>query len=93
CIENYGNNAIRINAPSKATTLYVEFEGKAGADGYTAKNTTRAGWRIGFVAFKNDGSRVYGDLTRATYNDANHTIAFDCPANCSHVWFVVSGAP
>ena len=93
CIENYGNNAIRINAPSRATTLYVEFEGKAGADGYTAYNTTRAGWRIGFVAFKNDGTRVYGDMNRATYNDAKHTIAFDCPAGCSHVWLVVSAAP
>jgi len=93
CIENYGNNAIRINAPSRATTLYVEFEGKAGADGYTAYNTTRAGWRIGFVAFKNDGTRVYGDMNRATYDDAKHTIAFDCPAGCSHVWLVVSAAP
>ena len=43
CIENYGNNAIRINAPSKATTLYVDFEGKAGEEGYTAYNTDRDG--------------------------------------------------
>ena len=93
CIENYGNNAIRINAPTRATTLYVEFEGKAGADGYTAYKTTSAGWRVGFVAFKNDGTRVYGDMTTATYNDPDHTIAFECPANCSHVWLVVSGAP
>ncbi len=93
CIENYGNNAIRLNAPSKAKTLYVEFEGKAGADGYTAKNITRAGWRIGFVAFKSDGTRVYGDMHRAGYNDADQLIAFDCPAGCSHVWLVISGAP
>ncbi len=94
CIENYGNNAIRINAPARATTLYVEFEGKAGAEGYTAHSKlSSAGWRIGFVAFKNDGTRVYGDMNRATYNDAKHTIAFDCPAGCSHVWLVVSAAP
>ena len=93
CIENYGNNAIRINAPSKATTLYVDFEGKAGEEGYTAYNTNRAGWRIGFVAFKGDGTRIYSDITRATYNDANHSISFDCPAGCTHVWLVVSGAP
>ena len=60
---------------------------------YTAKNITRAGWRIGFVAFKSDGTRVYGDMNSATYNDASRTIAFDCPAGCSYVWLVVSAAP
>ena len=93
CIENYGNNAIRLNAPGKAKTIYVEFEGKAGAEGYVAKNLTRAGWRVGFVAFKNDGTRIYGDMNSATYNDASRTIAFDCPAGCSYVWLVVSAAP
>ncbi len=93
CIENWGNNAIRLNAPTKDKTIYVEFEGKAGAEGYTAYNTTRAGWRIGFVAFKSDGTRVYSDITPATYNSPDCTIAFDCPGGCSHVWLVVSGAP
>ena len=93
CIENFGNNAIRINAPSRAKTIYVEFEGKAGADGYNNYNTQYAGWRIGFVAYKNDGTRVYGDINSATAGSPNKTIAFDCPAGCSYVWLVVSGAP
>ena len=93
CIENFGNNAIRLNASTAAKTVYVEFEGKAGAKGYNAYKTNKAGWRIGFVAYLRDGSRVYSDITRATYNDPNKTIAFQCPANTAYLWLVVSGAP
>ncbi len=93
CIENFGNNAIRINAPTTGKTIYVEFEGKAGASGYNSYNVSKAGWRVGFVAYKRDGTRVYGDATPVTYDDANVTIAFECPSNCSYVWLVVSGAP
>lgn len=93
CIENWGNNAIRLNAPTTAKTIYVEFEGEAGADGYNAYNTTKAGWRLGFVALKKDGTRVYGDIARATYADPQQTVAFECPAGCQYVWLVVSGAP
>lgn len=93
CIENWGNNAIRLNVPATAKTIYVEFEGKAGASGYTELNKTRAGWRIGFVALKKDGTRIYSDITPASYAEPNATVAFDCPAGCSYVWLVVSGAP
>ena len=93
CIENWGNNAIRLNVPSSAKTVYVEFEGQAGKSGYTAYNTTRAGWRYGFVALQRDGTRVYGDISSATYSNPDGTLAFDCPANCKYLWLVVSGAP
>ncbi len=93
CIENWGNNAIRLNVPSSAKTVYVEFEGQAGKSGYTAYNTTRAGWRYGFVALQKDGTRVYGDIGSATYSNPDGTLAFDCPANCKYLWLVVSGAP
>ncbi len=93
CIENWGNNAIRLNVPSSAKTVYVEFEGQAGKSGYTAYNTTRAGWRYGFVALQKDGTRVYGDISSATYSNPDGTLAFDCPANCKYLWLVVSGAP
>lgn len=93
CIENWGNNAIRVNAPTTEKTIYVEFEGKAGADGYNSYNTNRGGWRIGFVALKKDGTRVYGDIARATTIHPQQTIAFECPAQCQYVWLVVSGAP
>ncbi|MBP5380565.1 MAG: hypothetical protein J6Y39_02395 [Bacteroidaceae bacterium] len=93
CIENFGNNAIRLNVPSTAKTVYVEFEGEAGADGYNAYNTTRAGWRLGFVALKKDGTRVYGDITSASYDSPKKTVSFDCPANVRYLWLVISGAP
>ena len=34
CIENWGNNAIRLNVPATTKTVYVEFVGEAGKDGY-----------------------------------------------------------
>lgn len=93
CIENFGNNAIRLNAPVGGKTVYVEFVGEAGKSGYTAYNKTKAGWKLGFVVMQKDGTRVYGDIATATYNDPEQLLAFDCPANCSYVWLVVSGAP
>ena len=93
CIENWGNNVIRINNPGRATTIYAEFEGKVGAEGYVTYNKARAGWRIGFVALKRDGTRLYGDIERPSFKEPDKVIAFDCPAGCTYVWFVVSGAP
>ena len=93
CIENWGNNAIRLNAPTTDKTIYVEFVGEAGKEGYTALNTEKAGWRYGFVALQKDGTRVYSDIGRATYDEPTGILAFDCPAKCEYVWLVVSGAP
>jgi hypothetical protein len=95
CVENYGHNIIKLNAPSTATTVYAYFEGKAGIDGFRKNNTAYAGWRYGFVALKNDGTRVYSEMKAATMteNDEKGTLSFDCPANCQRLWFVVSGAP
>lgn len=93
CIENWGNNAIRLNVPTNAKTVYADFQGKAGADGYIDYNKVRAGWRVGFVALQKDGTRVYSDITASNYQNPNQTISFDCPANCSNLWLVVSGAP
>lgn len=93
CIENFGNNAIRLNPPTTSKTVYAELIGEAGKSGYTAYNTTQAGWKFGFVALLRDGTRVYSDIGTATYKNPEGTIAFQCPANCSHLWLVVSGAP
>ena len=93
CIENWGNNAIRLNVPSKAKTVYVEFTGEAGKTGYTAYNTSKAGWKLGFVALKTDGTRIYGDIGTATYAEPRKDLAFDCPSGVSRLWLVVSGAP
>lgn len=93
CIENWGNNAIRLNAPTTDKTLYVEFVGEAGKEGYTAFKTAKAGWRYGFVALQQDGTRYYSEIGRATYDEPSGILAFDCPARCKYVWLVVSGAP
>lgn len=93
CVENFGNNAIRLNVPATEEMVFAEFVGETGKSGYTAHNTTKAGWRLGFVALKKDGTRVYGDIGTATYSEPAKTLAFKCPADCSYLWLVVSGAP
>ncbi len=93
CIENFGNNAIRLNVPASAKTVYAELTGEAGKEGFIKYNVTRAGWKFGFVALQKDGTRVYGDVATTNYSSPSGTVAFDCPANCSYLWLVVSGAP
>ncbi len=93
CVENFGNNAIRLNVPASGRKVYAELVGEAGKDGFVKYNVTRAGWKFGFVALQKDGTRVYGDVETANYSSPSGTVAFDCPADCSYLWLVVSGAP
>ena len=93
CIENWGNNAIRLNAPTADKTIYAEFEGRAGAEGYVSYRVANAGWRVGFVALQKDGTRLYGDVATVTGADGSAVVALDCPRGCSYVWLVVAGAP
>lgn len=89
CIENHGYNVIRLNVPAAGTPIMADFEGIAGAAGYNAINVASAGWRYGYVALQNDGTRIYSDM----YSASTGTASFTCPENCSDLWFVVSGAP
>ncbi|MGC3979551.1 MAG: DUF6055 domain-containing protein [Paludibacteraceae bacterium] len=95
CLENYGHNIIRVNAPSIAKTITAYFEGLAGKSGFRKNFVNFAGWRYGFVALLKDGTRVYGDMKTGSMSDnsGKGSISFDCPANCDKLWFVVSGAP
>ncbi|MDR1121119.1 MAG: T9SS type A sorting domain-containing protein, partial [Dysgonamonadaceae bacterium] len=95
CVENYGHNIIRLNVPVAGEKVFAYFEGKAGMNGFRRNNTTNAGWRYGFVALKNDGTRIYSEMKTAsmTDNEGKGTLSFDCPANCQRLWLVVSGAP
>ena len=93
CIENFGNNAIRLNVPTTGKKVYAELTGEAGKDGFIKYNVTKAGWKFGFVALQKDGTRVYGDIATTNYKDPSGIVEFDCPANCSYLWLVVSGAP
>ena len=93
CIENWGNNAIRLNVPLESTTVYAHFIGEAGKEGYTSYSKVRAGWRYGFVALKNDGTRVYGDMAKADYSNPEGLVSFLLPSDCRYLWLVVSAAP
>lgn len=93
CIENFGNNAIRLNAPTTGKTLYAELTGEAGKDDFISYNVTKAGWKFGFVGLRKDGTRVYGDVCTTNYSSPSGTVSFDCPDDCTYLWLVVSGAP
>lgn len=95
CLENYGHNIIRVNAPLTAKTVTANFEGLAGANGFRKNYVAYAGWRYGFVALMKDGTRLYGQPKSASMTDnaGKSSISFDCPANCDKLWLVVSGAP
>ena len=93
CIENFGHNAILLNLPSTAKTVYAELIGEPGKDGYVKYNVTKAGWKYGFVALQRDGTRVYGDIATATYDNPSGVVEFNYPGNCTYLWLVVSGAP
>ncbi|HTG57123.1 MAG TPA: DUF6055 domain-containing protein, partial [Niabella sp.] len=47
------------------------------------------GWRYGYVALLNNGTRSYSDM----HADATGTATFTVPENCRKLWFVVTGAP
>jgi hypothetical protein len=95
CVENYGHNIIRLNAPLTAKTVTASFEGKAGIAGFRTNYVAYAGWRYGFVALLKDGTRQYGTIKSASMTDnaGKSSVSFDCPANCDKLWLVVSGAP
>ena len=89
CPQNYGYNANPLKVPAAGTVVKAKFKGLAGAEGYRAINTDRAGWRYGIVAYSNDGTRTYGEMGR----DAEGEVSITVPENCVNMWFVVMGAP
>jgi hypothetical protein len=96
CIENYGYNSIKLNVPSQQTKVKVNFKGLAGTSGYRALNTNQGGWRYGFVALLENGTRVYSDMASANVTNGNNpetTLSFTCPDKCVNLWLVVSGSP
>lgn len=47
------------------------------------------GWRYGFTALLEDGSRIYGDM----HSDSDGEAAFKIPSGTKQLYFVVLGAP
>ena len=89
CVQNYGYNANPLTVPTVGTTVTVHFKGLAGAPGFRAVNTQRAGWRYGLVAYSSDGTYTYGEMQSAAEGSATLTV----PAKCANIWLVVMGAP
>ncbi|NCI45061.1 DUF6055 domain-containing protein [Sediminibacterium soli] len=89
CPQNYGYNGIQLKVPRAGTKVTLDFQGIAGAAGFTAVKTDNAGWRYGFVAYQKNGTRVYG----ATGKDANGRMVFQVPKETEYLWLVVMGAP
>lgn len=89
CPQNFGFNIIELNLPKAGSTVVANFKGEAGAEGYRAINVDKAGWRYGFVAQLADSTCVYGDMAA----DAEGRSSFTIPADATHLWFVVMGAP
>ncbi len=89
CPQNYGYNGIKLNVPAGGTKVKLEFASALGAEGFRSVQPANAGWRYGFLAVKEDGSRVYGDIG----SDANGKLQFVVPEKTAHLWLVVCGAP
>jgi hypothetical protein len=89
CPQNYGYNGIKLKVPKAGTKITLNFKGIAGAEGFRSINTDKAGWRYGFVAVKEDGSRQYGKVNA----DKAGTVNFKVPKKTKYLWLVVSGAP
>lgn len=90
CPQNYGYNCIKLKAPAAGTTVTVGFEGVLNMTGYKIKERQYAGWRCGFVALKENGERIYGEMNK----DAKKQLSFTVPeGGIKNLWFVVMGAP
>jgi len=84
-----GYNIVPLKLATAGTVLTAQFTGLANANGYNPVDAARAGWRYGYVALLNNGTRVYSSMFDAATGNATFTM----PADCSKLWFVVSGAP
>ncbi|BCM88623.1 hypothetical protein IAD21_00464 [Abditibacteriota bacterium] len=89
CPQNYGYNGIKLKVPTTGTEVTLDFKGLAGAEGFRAINVEKAGWCYGFLASREDGSRVYGPM----YSKVEGTAKFVVPEKTQYLWLVVSGAP
>lgn len=90
CPSTTGYNVIRLNIPAAGTTVSAAFTGLVNESGFNqVEDAGRAGWRYGYVALLNNGTRIYSEMN----SGATGTATFTVPENCSKLWFVVTGAP
>lgn len=89
CPQNYGYNAIKLTVPAADSSVTLNFKGEAGATGFRSIKPELAGWRYGFLAVKQDGSRVYGPTNSASEGQTKFVV----PGGTKFLWLVVTGAP
>jgi hypothetical protein len=89
CIQNYGYAIINMTRPKVGTVVRAHFTGLTDASGYHYVYPERAGWRYAFVALQSNGTRTYGEVQADRDGVAELTI----PSGCTHLFFVVMGAP
>ena len=89
CPQNYGYNANPLKVPAAGTEVKATFKGLTGVSGYRSIYPERAGWRYGFVTYSSDGTRTYSPIGRDTEGEVSIIV----PEGCTHLWFVVMGAP
>ena len=89
CPQNYGYNAIKLKVTPAETKVTLDFKGIVGSAGFNSVQPEKAGWRYGFLASEEDGSRVYGD----TFSKSPGAGEFTVPAGTKFLWLVVTGAP
>lgn len=96
CIQNYGYNVIRLNVP-EGDLVTVNFEGKAGAEGYRApRGIEHGGWRYGLVALTEGEKRFYSEMRSPRVRDGlnpKDTFTEKLPNDVARLWLVVTGAP
>ncbi|SFU76477.1 protein of unknown function [Pustulibacterium marinum] len=87
-----GYNVVPLSLPENNTTISVAFTGLINEAGYnTVADPSRAGWRYGFVALLENGTRVYSDMQ--TGSTSTSTATFEVPENAADLYLVVTGAP
>lgn len=89
CPGTTGYNIVPLKVPASGTVISAQFTGLPNASGYNHVDASLAGWRYGYVALLTNDSRIYSPVSAGTTNQSNFTV----PANCSRLWFVVTGAP
>ncbi|WP_257666382.1 DUF4859 domain-containing protein [Parapedobacter tibetensis] len=90
CPGTTGYNVIPLEVPAAGTEVSIAFTGLVNEAGFNPiSNPSRAGWRHGYIALLENGTRVYGNMMSGT----NNNVPFTVPQNCSKLWFIVTGAP
>ncbi|MGC6421651.1 MAG: DUF6055 domain-containing protein [Flavobacteriaceae bacterium] len=88
-----GYNIIKLNVPDAGTVVSTEFTGLLNDTEFNPiEHASDASWRMGYVAQRNNGERIYGEMNQANEDIPTHT-EFTIPDATAKLWFVVTGAP